>query len=69
MMARRTVNLSDEDMELLNILKEHYRAASINETVRRSISQASLLRKFADDDGQVTVMRKDGTPVLVPTGG
>ena len=68
-MARRTVNLSDEDMELLNILKEHYRAASINETVRRSISQASLLRKFADDDGQVTVMRKDGTPVLVPTGG
>ena len=59
-MARRTINLSEKDMKKLEELVEHFDALSVNDAIRRSISQTSAVSKFADKDGTITIEATNG---------
>ena len=65
---RRSVTLSEKDLALLEGLKEHYGATSLNDAIRRSVAQASVLQRYADkDSGELTIEAPDGTRVIVPS--
>lgn len=64
-MARRTVNLTETDLELLEQLKEHFDASSLNDAIRRSIAQSSLLKRYSDENGELVVL-KDKDKFIVP---
>lgn len=64
-MARRTVNLTESDLELLEQLKEHFDASSLNDAIRRSIAQSSLLKRYSDENGDLVVLR-DKDKFIVP---
>lgn len=64
-MPRRTVSLSEKDIEKLEALVEHFDALSINDAIRRAISQTSAVSKYADEDGSVTVEGKDGEKLKI----
>lgn len=65
--ARTTINLSDEDIELLKALKDHFKAPSLNDAIRQSIAQASVLTRYVNEHGEL-VLLKDGAEVrLVKT--
>lgn len=61
-MGRRSINLTQADIEALEELKEYFDAGTLNDTIRRSIAQSSLLKRYADEDQVVTVM-KDGREI------
>ncbi|MEP3048004.1 MAG: hypothetical protein ABJL55_19700 [Roseibium sp.] len=68
-MTRRTsVTLSKADLDVLEKLKEHYGTGSVSETIRRSISQSSLLKRYSDEDGDLVVER-NGKRYVIPSRG
>ncbi|GAB5447937.1 MAG: hypothetical protein Gyms2KO_28100 [Gymnodinialimonas sp.] len=64
-MPRRTVNLSDKDMEKLEMLVEHFDALSINDALRRAISQTSAVSKYADSEGALTLQTEEGQKLKI----
>lgn len=61
-MARRTIKLTEADVMALEELREYFDAASLNDTIRRSIAQSSLMKRYADEEQTVTVI-KDGEQI------
>lgn len=60
-MARKTVNLSEKDLAALEKLKDAFDAISLNDTIRRSIAQASVLNDLTDETGAIEIVDSDGT--------
>lgn len=60
-MARKTVNLSEKDLASLEKLKEAFDAISLNDTIRRTIAQASVLNDLTDETGAIEIAEPDGT--------
>ena len=59
-MPKKTVNLTEKDLERLERLKEHFDAMSTNEVIRRSIAQSSALSTLVDSDGLLNVDTDNG---------
>lgn len=66
-MPCKTLNLSDAKVALLEKLKEHFDATSVSDTIRRSISQSSLLKRYSDEQGDL-IVEKDGKKYVIPSG-
>ncbi|MEO1677856.1 MAG: ribbon-helix-helix protein, CopG family [Pseudomonadota bacterium] len=64
-MPRRTISLSEKDIEKLEQLVDHFDALSINDAIRRAISQASAVSKHAAKDGSVTVEDENGEKLKI----
>lgn len=65
-MPRTTVSLTKSEIDLLEKLKEHFDANSLSDTVRRSISQSSLLKRYSDEQGDL-IVEKDGKKYVIPS--
>lgn len=59
-MPKKTLNLSDKDIENLKLLRTHFNAMSDSEAVRRSISQSSRICKLSGSDDTVSIYADDG---------
>lgn len=59
-MPKKTINLSEKDLEILDDLKMHFDAVSANEVIRRSLSQSSTLSKLVDEEGLLNVVDDAG---------
>lgn len=65
MMAKKTVNLTDKDMELIQKLKEHFDASSLNDAIRQSVAQASVLSRYVNEEGELVVLDDDGNKITL----
>lgn len=63
---RATISLSPVEIKALEQLKNHFDTTSVSETIRRSISQSSLLKRYSNEDGDLLVER-DGKRYLIPS--
>lgn len=63
---RTTISLTESEIRALDQLKEHFDTPSISETIRRSISQSSLLKRYSDEEGDLVVER-DGKHYVIPS--
>ena len=66
MATRTSVTLNREDIAELRRLREFYGVNSVSETVRRSLAQSSMLKRYVDDEGNLTVER-DGKSYVIPS--
>lgn len=66
MTQKTTFTFTDDEIKILEELRNSMGARSMNEVVRRSIAQSSALRKQADEDGNVTIENPDGHKVILP---
>lgn len=65
-MPRRTVNLTEADLKMLEELKEYFDASSLNDAIRRSVAQSSLLKRYSDENGDLVVL-KDRDKFVFPS--
>ena len=66
MATKTSITLSDEDIELLEELREFFKAKSFSEVIKKSIVQTTNISRLADEDGNVRVKTKDGETYVVP---
>ncbi|UWR10959.1 hypothetical protein [Sulfitobacter mediterraneus] len=65
-MKKANISLSDEDIKLLEQLKQFFGSKSYSEVLKRSLVQTSHLSKFVDENGNIKVKTPDGETLLVP---
>jgi len=63
---RTTISLTEAEIKALEQLKSHFDTPSVSETIRRSISQSSLLKRYSNEDGDLLVER-DGKRYIIPS--
>lgn len=63
---RTTISLTNTEVEALEKLKVHFDTPSVSETIRRSISQSSVLKRYSDEEGDLVVER-DGRRYVIPS--
>lgn len=68
MSTRTTVSLTDDDIAELKRLRKFYGTKSVSETIRRSIAQSSLLKRYSDESGDLIVER-NGKSYVIPSRG
>ncbi len=66
-MDRKTsISFTSDEAKLLDEAQKEMGARSMAEAVRRSIVQASALRKKADSEGNITIVDEDGNRYVFP---
>lgn len=64
---KTTINFTPDEEAMLQELVSKISARTKTEAVRRSLIQASLLHRYADDEGFVTIQTESGETVKFPT--
>jgi len=64
--TRTTITLTDAEVHALRNLREHFDTQSVSETIRRSIAQSSLLKRYSDEEGDLVVER-EGKKFVIPS--
>lgn len=64
--VRTTITLTDAEVDALKNLRGHFDTQSVSETIRRSIAQSSLLKRYSDEEGDLLVER-DGKKFVIPS--
>jgi len=64
--VRTTITLTDAEVDALQNLRKHFDTQSVSETIRRSIAQSSLLKRYSDEEGDLLIER-DGKKFVIPS--
>lgn len=64
-MAKTTVNFTKKDHELIEELKDHFDANTLNDAVRQAVAQSSVLSRYVNDKGELVLLKEDGEKVTI----
>lgn len=64
-MAKTTINLSERDLEIIAELKEHFNTGTLNDAIRQSIAQSSVLSRYVNEDNELVVEKQNGDKVAL----
>jgi len=64
-MAKTTINLTEKDLELIEQLKDHFDANTLNDAIRQAVAQSSVLSRYVNEDGELVLLKDDGEKVTL----